>query len=99
MVNDRADDLLPDPSMANGWPPTGWIWSALPVPLVIMATRITCRLYRNYAIDSFFNSDLPLDQFTREQLGGDLLEKPTNEQLVATGYNRLLQLLTREAFM
>jgi hypothetical protein len=46
--------------------------------------------YRNWVIDSF-NRDLPLDRFTREQLAGDLLEKPTNEQLVATGYNRLLQ--------
>ena len=46
--------------------------------------------YRDYVIDSF-NDNLPLDQFTREQLAGDLLENPTTDQIVATGYNRLLQ--------
>ena len=46
--------------------------------------------YRDYVIDSF-NDDLPLDEFTREQLAGDLLIDPTPAQQIATGYNRLLQ--------
>lgn len=46
--------------------------------------------YRDYVIEAI-NEDLPLDQFTREQLAGDLLPEPTVSQLVATGYNRLLQ--------
>jgi hypothetical protein len=50
--------------------------------------------YRDYVIDSF-NANKPFDQFTREQLAGDLLENPTTEQLVATGYNRL-NMMTRE---
>jgi hypothetical protein len=46
--------------------------------------------YRDYVIDSF-NDDLPLDQFTRQQLAGDLVKDPTPEEQIATGYNRLLQ--------
>jgi len=50
--------------------------------------------YRDYVIDSF-NKNKPFDQFTTEQLAGDLLPNPTPEQRAATAYNRL-NMVTRE---
>ncbi|HET6424092.1 MAG TPA: DUF1549 domain-containing protein, partial [Planctomycetaceae bacterium] len=46
--------------------------------------------YRDYVIQSF-QQNLPFNQFTVEQLAGDLLPNPTMWQKVASGYNRLLQ--------
>ncbi len=46
--------------------------------------------YRDYVIKSF-NTGKPFDQFTREQLAGDLLPNSTREQRVASAYNRLLE--------
>src|SRR5690606_20042451 len=34
------------------------------------------------------NADMPFDRFTVEQIAGDLLPNPTQDQLVATGFHR-----------
>ena len=73
--------------MKNGLP-SGWTWRATPIPKVYEKDPYrNIWKYREWIINAL-NSDLPFDQFTIEQLAGDLLPNPTEDQLVATAFHR-----------
>lgn len=47
----------------------------------------TIWLYRDYVIESI-NANKPFDQFTIEQIAGDLLPDATDQQIIATAFHR-----------
>ncbi|MSU35568.1 MAG: DUF1553 domain-containing protein [Pedosphaera sp.] len=85
-----VDQLLASPQFGERW---GRHW----LDVVRYAESVTLRgfvfmeawRYRDYVIDAF-NSDLPYDQFIREQIAGDLLPAPTisekRRRMIATTF-------------
>lgn len=50
--------------------------------------------YRDWVIRAF-NENLKYDDFIRYQIAGDLYEKPSEDQLIASGFNRLHLIIDR----
>ena len=83
-----VDDLLKSPAFGERWARM-WLDLARYADTKGYEKDLarTMWRYRDWVIDAF-NSDMPYDQFTREQLAGDLLPNATMEQQLATAFHR-----------
>jgi len=83
-----VDELLASPQFGEHWA-RQWLDNARYADTQGFAEDRprTIWRFRDYVIDAY-NRDLPFDQFTIEQIAGDLLDNPTIDQLIATGFHR-----------
>ena len=87
-VKDLVDELLASPHYGERWG-RHWLDQARYADshgYTIDGER-TMWPFRDWVIQAV-NSDMPFDQFTIEQIAGDLLDSPTKAQLVASGFHR-----------
>lgn len=85
---DLVDHLLSSPSYGERWA-TMWLDLARYADTKGYEKDLhrTIWKYRDWVIKAF-NEDKPFDEFTVEQLAGDLLPNPTIDQLIATAFHR-----------
>lgn len=84
----QVDRLLASPSFGEHWA-RKWLDLARYADSAGYADDPprTIWAYRDWVVRAL-NQNMPIDQFTIEQLAGDLLPNPTQDQLIATAFNR-----------
>lgn len=84
----RVDSLLSSPQYGEKWA-TWWLDMARYADTKGYEKDGSRQIwtYRDWVIKAM-NDDMPYDQFTIEQLAGDLLPDPTKDQLIATAFHR-----------
>ncbi|MBI1373625.1 MAG: DUF1553 domain-containing protein [Phycisphaera sp.] len=98
-VNDKSPDAyekLVDRLLAD--PAYGEQWARMWLDLARYADSAgyaddpgrTIWMYRDYVIRAF-NANTPFDRFTIDQIAGDMLPNPTQDQLIATAFHRNTQ--------
>ncbi len=88
-VNQLVDQLLASPRFGEKWARM-WLDLARYADSTGYGSdkfRLNIWPWRDWVIQAF-NRDLPYDQFTKEQIAGDLLPDATTEQIEATAFNR-----------
>jgi hypothetical protein len=83
-----VDEILASPAFGERW---GAVWLDLARYAdsqgYAQDSPRTIWRYRDWVIQSL-NADLPFDDFTLHQIAGDMLEAPTEDQLLATAFHR-----------
>ena len=87
-IRDLVDELLSRPAFGEHWARL-WLDLARYADTKGYEKDLPREMwpYRDWVIQAF-NGDMPFDQFTIEQIAGDLLENATQSQKIATAFHR-----------